>query len=178
MTTHQDQLSIEQIKELIRDVEGFPKPGVVFKDITPILENSSAFKSLMKHFKDSLVDPFDKLLAIESRGFILGAALAQHLDVGLVLVRKAGKLPGETISFEYDLEYGKDTLEIHKDSVRKHEKVVIIDDVLATGGTAHAVEQLCQQLGAQVVGHRFLLELSFLEGRKKLSHSYKSLMTI
>jgi adenine phosphoribosyltransferase len=178
MLTGDKMMSLKQVVDLMRDVPDFPKPGIVFKDITPILESSRAFQSLILHFRESIPFTFDKLLAIESRGFILGAALAQVMDVGLVLVRKAGKLPGETVSFRYDLEYGSDTLEIHKDSVMKGERVLIIDDVLATGGTAHAVERLCESLGAEVMGHRFFLELSFLHGRERLKKEHKSLCVI
>ena len=164
--------SVKEIEGLIRDVADFPKPGVNFKDITPILENHEAFQSLAKHFVESLPAGTTHLVAIESRGFILGAAMAQHTDLGVVLARKPGKLPRKTISHTYDLEYGTDTLHIHADALGNTARVVIIDDVLATGGTAHAVETLVHKTGAEVLGHRFLMELKFLEGGAKLSAPY------
>lgn len=171
-------LSIDEISDLIRSVPDFPKPGVTFKDITPVLEDPKAFQSLAKHFADSIPAGTTKLLAIESRGFILGAAVAQHLDVGVVLVRKPGKLPRQTHRYSYDLEYGSDTLEIHQDAVSKDDKVTIIDDVLATGGTAHATETLCKQTGAEVLCSRFLMEIEVLNGGDKLSMPYHSFIKV
>lgn len=174
-----DQLMpIEEICSLIRDIPDFPKPGIVFKDITPVLERPKAFQSLAQHFAESIEPGATHLLAIESRGFILGAAVAQYLDMGMVLVRKEGKLPGETVSFTYDLEYGSDTLEIHKDAIRPGDKVVIIDDVLATGGTAHAVESMCRKMGVDVLGFRFLLEIESLAGVKKLEAHSQSFLKV
>ncbi|MCB0365638.1 MAG: adenine phosphoribosyltransferase [Bdellovibrionaceae bacterium] len=166
--------SIKEIENLIEDVADFPKPGVLFKDITPILENNQAFVSLARHFAESLPAETTHLVAIESRGFILGAAVAQHRPIGVVLARKPGKLPRKTVSHTYDLEYGTDTLQIHEHALDENSKVIIIDDVLATGGTAHATETLVTKCGAQVLGHRFLMEIKFLEGGKKLSTPYQA----
>src|SRR5690606_14514275 len=131
-----------------------------FKDFTPILEDAAAFKKMLKLFEEQLAKvKFEKIVAIESRGFIIGSALAHNLDKGLVLARKPGKLPRETEKFTYALEYGEDTLEIHKSAIPSGISVVIVDDVLATGGTAHAVESICKNLGAQVMGHYFLMEI-------------------
>jgi adenine phosphoribosyltransferase len=169
-------VTIDQISRLIVDVPDFPKKGVMFKDITPVLENGEAFKNLILHMAESVNPQTTKLVAIESRGFILGAALAQHLTCGLVLVRKPGKLPRATEKESYELEYGTDTLEIHKDALKPGDKVTIIDDVLATGGTASAVEKLCERLGAQVLGSVFLMEISFLKGRTKLKNTVSAML--
>ena len=128
-------MTLDEIRELIADIPDFPKPGILFKDITPILNNADAFKSMAKHFVESLPPETTHLAAIESRGFIIASAMCQHCDLGMNLIRKPGKLPRETYSFTYELEYGNDTLEIHKDSLNSRDKVVVIDDVLATGGT-------------------------------------------
>ncbi|MEZ4872524.1 MAG: adenine phosphoribosyltransferase [Bdellovibrionales bacterium] len=161
--------TIEKINELVLDVPDFPIPGIVFKDITPILENHEAFVSVARQFVRQLPQDISKIVAMESRGFIFGAAVCQHLDVGLVLVRKPGKLPRETKSYTYDLEYGTDTLEIHSDALKPGERVVIMDDVLATGGTAMATQKLVEEMGAQVVGFEFLMEIEALKGRNRLS---------
>lgn len=171
-------MNIDQISRLIKTVPNFPKPGVSFKDITPILENSEAFLSLSKIMAECIFKPTDKLIAIESRGFILGAAVAQHCGCGLVLVRKPGKLPRETVRESYALEYGTDTLEVHKDSLKPGDRVTIVDDVLATGGTAAAVEKLCLQLGAQVLGSVILMEIEALKGRAKLQSPLVSLIKV
>jgi adenine phosphoribosyltransferase len=165
------------LKEHIRDIPDFPKPGVVFKDITPLLANLGAFQLAI----DALVQPFndvDKVFGIEARGFIIGAPVAYALGAGFVPVRKAGKLPHEIEREEYELEYGTDLLEVHRDSVRPGERVVIIDDVLATGGTAAATVRLATRLGAEVVGLGFVVELAFLGGREKLvGQDFVSLIT-
>jgi len=171
-------LSLTEIQRLIIDVPDFPKPGVVFKDITPILENAEAFKSLSLHFAERVSPQANKIVAIESRGFILGAAISQHLNVGLVIARKPGKLPRQTIRETYQLEYGEDSLEIHKDALRPGDKIVIVDDVLATGGTARAAEALCEKSGAVVLGSVFLMELGFLKGRDKLKNQMQSLILV
>ncbi|MEQ1665238.1 MAG: adenine phosphoribosyltransferase [Bdellovibrionales bacterium] len=168
-------MKIDAIQKMIREVPNFPKEGVLFKDITPILEDGKAFQSLAKIMAEHVHPSTNKLVAIESRGFILGAAVAQHLSCGLVLVRKPGKLPRPTIRENYLLEYGSDSLEIHADSLTKDDQITIIDDVLATGGTASAVEKLCHKLGANVLGSLFLLEILALEGRKKLTQPSQSL---
>ncbi|MCC7404849.1 MAG: adenine phosphoribosyltransferase [Bdellovibrionales bacterium] len=168
--------SIEQIASLIQDVPDFPKKGVMFKDITPIMQNNQAFVSLARHLAESLPPATTHLVGIESRGFILAAAVAQHREVGLVLARKPGKLPRATVSHSYALEYGTDTLQIHADALKAESRVVIVDDVLATGGTAHAAETLVRKCGATVLGHRFLMEVSFLAGGTKLSAPYQALI--
>ena len=173
-----DLLSIDEIAELVLDVPDFPKPGIVFKDITPILQNGNAFRSLTHMFANSLPTGATQLAAIESRGFIFASAIAHHMGIGMSLIRKPGKLPRETYSYSYSLEYGEDTLQVHKSSFGSNDKVVIIDDILATGGTASAVEQLCEMTGAEVLGHRFLVEIEFLKGREKLNYPVHSLIQV
>lgn len=159
----------ETLRRLIRDVPDFPKPGIVYKDITPVLEDPAALKEVIDALAASWADKgITRLVGIESRGFIFGAALAYAMDLGLTLVRKPGKLPCETRSVSYELEYGTDTLEMHVDTVGASDRVLIIDDVLATGGTAAAVCELVQSTGATVAGLAFALELGFLSGRDKL----------
>ena len=153
----------------IRDIPDFPKPGVVFKDITPLLGDADAFAAAV----DGLVTPYagdgiEKVLGTEARGFIFAAPVACRLGTGFVPVRKAGKLPWEIEREEYELEYGTDLLEIHRDAVRPGERVLIVDDVLATGGTAAATARLVETLGGVVVGYAFLIELAFLGGRAPL----------
>ena len=157
------------LKEHIRDIPDFPKPGVVFKDITPLLADIAAFRSTI----DSLAAPFasssvDKVLAVEARGFIVGAPVAYRFGAGFVPCRKAGKLPWQVEKEEYVLEYGTDLLEIHKDAVAPGQRVLVVDDVLATGGTASAAATLVERLGGVVVGFAFVIELAFLGGRSKL----------
>ena len=159
----------ELLKSKIRDIPDFPKPGIVFKDLTPVLQDAEAFRvtieGIARHYEGKQID---QVLGIESRGFIFGAALALHLGRGLSIVRKLGKLPWDTIKESYDLEYGSDQLEIHRDGLSKGQRVLIVDDLLATGGTASATVALCKRLEAEVVGVAFVVELGFLEGRKKL----------
>jgi len=159
----------KQVRERIRAVEDFPKPGVVFKDITPLLADGSLFERvtdwMVERFRTE--DP-THVLAVESRGFIFASPVAHRLGAGLVPVRKPGKLPWTTMRVTYDLEYGKDALEIHADALRAGHRVLIIDDLLATGGTAAAACALVEKLGARVVGLCVALELTFLEGRRKL----------
>ncbi|OGS07754.1 MAG: adenine phosphoribosyltransferase [Elusimicrobia bacterium RIFOXYA12_FULL_51_18] len=163
-------LTTEKIKAIIRDVPDFPKKGIIFKDITPLLADNSAFtetvKSMAEIYKGRGIT---KVLGIEARGFILAAPIALELGAGMVPVRKKGKLPYKTVSATYALEYGEDTLQMHEDAVKKGEKVLIVDDVLATGGTAGAVVALVEKLGAKVDGIAVLIELEFLNGRGKLS---------
>lgn len=170
--------SVYQLHEMIRNVPDFPKPGIMFKDITPVLANPEAFNSLAAHLAKLVPAHTTRLASIESRGFILGAAVAMHLNLGLVLIRKPGKLPYSTFSHSYDLEYGKDTLQIHIDALSPKDHVCIIDDVLATGGTANAAEVLCLETGASITGFAFLMELGFLNGRQKLKAGVKSLITL
>jgi len=154
---------------LIRDVPDFPSPGIVFKDVTPLLADATAFASAV----DAIVLAFgrgtvDKVLGIEARGFILAAPVAYHAGAGFVPARKAGKLPAARRSIGYELEYGTETIEVHEDAFRAGERVLIVDDVLATGGTASAAVQLVEGLGARVVGLAFLIELGFLGGAARL----------
>ena len=160
---------IERLRSLVRDVPDFPQKGIVFKDITPLLADEVAFSTAI----DLIVVRFgrgtvDKVVGIEARGFILSSPVAYHFGAGFVPVRKAGKLPWQTESEEYELEYGTETLEIHRDAFGPGDRVLIVDDVLATGGTARATARLVEGLGAKVVGIAFLLELRFLKGREKL----------
>jgi adenine phosphoribosyltransferase len=157
------------VKGLIRDVPDFPNPGVVFKDITPLLGDPDAFGSCI----DALALPFvgtgiDKVLGIEARGFIVAAPVALRLGAGFVPVRKAGKLPWKVEKESYSLEYGSDTLEIHADALSPGERALIVDDVLATGGTASAVIRLVERLGGETAGFACLIELAFLDGRSRL----------
>ncbi len=157
------------LKKYIRDIQDFPKPGLGFKDITPLLINPQARKETLEVLLSSLKDKkIDKVIGVESRGFFFGILLAEALNVGFIPVRKPKKLPYETISATYDLEYGTDTLEIHIDAIQKGDKVLIHDDVLATGGTAKAVCELVERLGGKIVQVNFLMELTFLNGREKL----------
>jgi adenine phosphoribosyltransferase len=161
-------MATEALQRLIRDVPDFPKPGIVFKDITPLLADGAALRLAV----ESLAKPFhgaaDIVLGIESRGFILGACVALELGVGLALVRKPGKLPAATHAIEYALEYGTDSLEIHRDAIGHGARVLLVDDLLATGGTAAAAVQLVRQLGGELVAASFLIELAFLKGRSRL----------
>jgi len=167
------------INRLIRDVPDFPKPGIVFKDITPILSDPGA----MRLVYEALAAPYlnsgvTKVIGIESRGFIFGTPLADRLGVGFVPIRKPGKLPWKCVSESYSLEYGEDTLELHIDSIGPDDKVVIVDDLLATGGTLGAACRLVKGLGATIVGCSVVIELGFLEGRAKLAdHKIHSLVT-
>jgi adenine phosphoribosyltransferase len=161
--------TIDKLKAAIRDVADFPKAGILFKDITPMLQNPELFKASI----DRLAGPFrgkgiTHVASVESRGFIFGAPVAYVLGAGYVPIRKKGKLPGKTISYTYDLEYGTDTLELHADAFDPAARVLIIDDVLATGGTAQACTQLVKKLKAHVAGLSFVIELEFLKGREKL----------
>ncbi len=159
------------IENYIRDIQDFPKPGIIFKDITPLLNNPEATNACLELLISTLKDKkITKVVGVESRGFFFGILLAQKLNVGFVPVRKPKKLPFETISASYELEYGTDTLEMHIDAIQKGDKVLIHDDVLATGGTAKAVCELVEQLGGEIVQMNFLMELAFLNGREKLEN--------
>lgn len=161
---------MEQLRQIIRDVPDFPEKGIVFKDITPLLGNGEAFRLAIHHMAESLEGKdFDLLVGIESRGFIFASALAYQLGKGHVPVRKPGKLPAKTVQVSYDLEYGSDVLEMHADALESGQKVIIIDDVLATGGTARGVADLIEKVGGRVEGFSFFIELDFLNGRSKLS---------
>ena len=160
---------VGRIRSAIRDVPDFPKPGIVFKDITPLLANPELFRDVT----DAMAAPFTAsgvthVVAIESRGFILGAPVAQRLGAAFVPVRKPGKLPHQTASVEYELEYGVDQLHVHRDACDRNARVIIIDDVLATGGTAAATHALLRGLGSEVIGFSFLMTLGFLPGEARL----------
>lgn len=162
---------IDYLKNKIRDIQDFPKEGVIFKDITPILSDPDAMNKALDLFLKQLKDvKIDKVVGMESRGFFFGTLLAQRLNAGFVPVRKPGKLPFTTLAQTYDLEYGQDKLEIHSDSIKKGENVLIHDDVLATGGTAKAAVKLVEALGGNIIQLNFLIELTFLNGIKKLEN--------
>lgn len=161
----------DSLKKYIRDIPDFPKQGILFRDITTLLKNKTAFKRTIDGLARAVKEKkIDYVVAVESRGFIFGAALAYKLGAGFVPVRKKGKLPAETLSITYDLEYGTDTLEIHKDAIRPDSKILVVDDLLATGGTVAAVCQLTQKVKANVAGIIFLIELCSLKGRDKLKN--------
>ncbi|MCK4272473.1 adenine phosphoribosyltransferase [bacterium] len=161
---------MDELKNLIRDIRDFPKKGIVFRDITTLLKDRVAFRKTIDdfyiHFKDQSIDV---VVGIEARGFLLAPVLAYKLGVGVVPVRKPGKLPAETIRMEYDLEYGQNALEIHRDAIVEGQRVLIIDDLLATGGTVSATCKMVDKLGGEIVGVAFLIELDFLRGRDRLA---------
>lgn len=161
---------MKDLKNLIRTIPDFPKRGILFRDITPILQDGNAFKKVITIFKKETPEDIKKVVAIESRGFIFGAALAYLLGVGFVPIRKSGKLPWKKVKMDYDLEYGTDTIEIHEDAIEKSEKVILIDDLLATGGTALASAKLIEKCGGIVKKILFLVELTDLNGREKLKN--------
>ena len=158
-----------QLENYIRDIQGFPKEGILFKDITPLLIDPIARKKCLNILLDSLQgQQIDKVVGAESRGFFFGILLAQELNAGFIPVRKPNKLPFDTISASYDLEYGSTSLEIHTDAIQKGDRILIHDDVLATGGTARAVCDLVEKLGGEIIQCNFLMELTFLHGREKI----------
>jgi adenine phosphoribosyltransferase len=156
------------LKRFIRDVPDFPKPGIMFRDITPLLAHGPVWKQTVNHIADQYRGRVDVVLGIESRGFLLGAAVAYTLECGVAVVRKPGKLPAATFNASYALEYGTDTLEIHQDAFAPGSRVLVIDDLLATGGTAEAAIALTRQLRGEVVAAAFIIELTFLKGRQRL----------
>jgi adenine phosphoribosyltransferase len=160
---------VETIKSLIRDIPDFPKPGILFKDITPLLSDAAAFRNaidlMAEHYRGQKID---QIVCVEARGFLMGAPLAYKLNAGIIPVRKPGKLPAQCIKTTYALEYGTDTLEMHQDALRPGSRVLIADDVLATGGTTAGVVDLVQKLNGQVIGIAVLIELGFLKGRERL----------
>src|ERR1700690_1638096 len=165
----QSRLNCEPLKKLIREVPDFPKKGILFYDITTLLKDNLGFATLIDALAEYyLPQKVDLVLGIEARGFIFGPALAYRLNAGFVPVRKPGKLPAATARAEYELEYGSNALEIHQDAISKGQRVVIVDDLLATGGTAEATAKLATSLGAKIAGLAFVVELDFLKGRKKL----------
>lgn len=162
-------MQIAQLESLIRSIPDFPTPGIMFRDITPLLKDKDGFKAAI----DLLTEPYrnngiDYVVAIEARGYMLGAPLAYQLGAGFIPVRKPGKLPYEKINVDYALEYGTNTLEVHRDAIAQGQRVLVVDDLLATGGTAAATRALLEQLGAHIVGFAFLIELAALKGRDKL----------
>ena len=162
-------MSAEGLRAKIREIPDFPKPGILFYDITTLLKDAAAFKEAV----DLMIEPYrdekiDMVVGMESRGFIFSAPMAYQLGAGLVPVRKLGKLPAETITVEYALEYGSNTLEIHRDSIQSGQRVLIVDDLLATGGTVRGTIELVERLKGEVVGLAFLVELDFLKGRERL----------
>ena len=160
---------MEKLKKIIRDIPDFPKEGIVFKDITTLLQDAESFQRVIDLIAHRYIgEKIDLVLGIEARGFIMGAALAYKLGKGVILVRKPGKLPYKTHSMTYELEYGTDELHIHRDAIKKGQRVLIADDLLATGGTVKAVIDLIEKMGAEIVECSFLAELEFLKGREKL----------
>ena len=159
----------DDLRDFIRNVPDFPKKGIVFRDITTLLKDKSAFQKTIDIMYDQYKTAhIDKVVSVEARGFIFGSVLAYRLGAGFVPVRKPKKLPAKTITEEYQLEYGTDSLEIHIDAIKKGERVLIVDDLLATGGTVQATCKLVEKLGGEIIGTTFLIELSFLHGREKL----------
>ena len=163
-------MSADSLRGKIREVPDFPKPGILFYDITTLLKDADAFAEAIELMNEPFKDEgIDLVVGMESRGFIFSAPMALHLRAGFVPVRKLGKLPAETISVEYELEYGTNTLEVHRDAIRPGQRVLIVDDLLATGGTVLGTIDLVKQLKGEVVGLSFLVELGFLKGRERLS---------
>ncbi len=166
-STFVNKKSIDRLEGAIREVHDFPKPGIVFKDITPLLADGELLRLTTEMFQETLEgSDVDKVIGIDARGFIFGAALADRIGAGFIPIRKKGKLPGETSGVAYSLEYGEAHVEIHKDAVREGERVILVDDLLATGGTAGAAVKLIKDLGGQIVCVSFLIELEFLGGRE------------
>ena len=164
-------MQLAELRAKIREIKDFPTEGVLFKDITTLLKDAAAFKDVIDllagKYQESRIEV---VVGVESRGFIFGGALAHQIKAGFVPVRKLGKLPGKTIEVEYELEYGRDALAVHEDAIRPGQRVLAVDDLLATGGTMAATLRLIEQLGGHVVGIAFLIELAFLGGREKLKH--------
>ena len=166
------------LKNRIRDIPDFPKPGIVFKDITTLLQDFDAFKlSVDMLTKQHQKNKIDKVAGIEARGFIFGAAIAYAMNTGFIVIRKPGKLPYQTIKQTYELEYGSDEIEIHEDAIKSGERILLVDDLLATGGTMAAAAELINKIGGEIVGISFVIELTFLHGREKLKgHNIHSLV--
>jgi len=171
-------MDVAELRAKIRDIKDFPTEGILFKDITTLLKDGPAWASVIDHLAARYhTARVDVVVGVESRGFIFGGALAASLNAGFVPVRKLGKLPGKTIEVEYELEYGRDALAVHEDAIRSGQRVLAVDDLLATGGTMAATLRLIEQLGGRVIGVTFLIELAFLHGRDKLkNHPLHSLI--
>jgi len=169
---------IDLLRALVRDIPDFPKPGILFKDITPLLADPRGFNHCLDLFEDRFQSvPLDAIVGMESRGFIFGAALAARMHVAFVPARKPGKLPAEVERIEYALEYGTDSLEIHKDGLEPGERVLVVDDLIATGGTAKATGDLIERMGAVVAAYAFVIDLAFLDGKAKLApHRVETLL--
>ena len=162
--------ALAQVEGLIRDIPDFPKPGILFKDITPLLGDAEGFRLSIELLADAIKGPGPEyIVGTESRGFIFGAALAFHLGAGFIPVRKPGKLPADVHSCEYQLEYGTDALEVHRDALHRGARTLIVDDLLATGGTARATGDLLRRLGAELLGYSFVIELTFLNARQQMT---------
>lgn len=159
----------DEIKRLIRDIPDFPKAGILFRDITPLLADARGFAAVVDQLAEPYLGKVDIVLGIESRGFIVGAPVAYRLGVGFTIARKPGKLPFRTFDESYQLEYGSASLHIHQDSILKDARVLIVDDLLATGGTAHAAVRLVHKMGGQIAGCAFIIELAALKGREPLA---------
>jgi adenine phosphoribosyltransferase len=165
------RMDVTALRAKIRDIKDFPTEGILFKDITTLLKDGPAFRYVIDHLAGQYrTERVDVVVGIESRGFILGGALAHQLGAGFIPVRKLGKLPGKTIEVEYELEYGRDALAVHEDAIRAGQRVLAVDDLLATGGTMAATLRLVEQLGGVVVGVAFMIELAFLRGRDKVKN--------
>ena len=170
-------MTADELKKLIRDIPDFPQPGILFRDITPLIADARGLAAIVDQIAEPWLGKIDQVLGIESRGFIIGAPVAYRLGVGLTIARKPGKLPYRTVAESYELEYGSDSLEVHKDAIQHAQRVIIVDDLLATGGTANATVQLAKSLGAEIAGLGFVVELDFLNGREKLAgHDVFSLL--
>lgn len=162
-------MTVEELKKLIRDIPDFPKPGILFRDITPLIGDAHGLAAVVDQIAEPWLGKVDQVLGIESRGFIVGAPVAYRLGVGLTIARKPGKLPFRTVDESYELEYGSAALEMHEDSLAGHKRVLVVDDLLATGGTALAAIRLVHKLGGEVVGCAFVIELGSLGGRARLA---------
>ncbi|MGH7840221.1 MAG: adenine phosphoribosyltransferase [Candidatus Binataceae bacterium] len=161
-------MSAEELKQLVRNIPDFPQPGILFRDITPLIGDAEGLAALVDHIAEPWLGKIDRVVGIESRGFIVGAPVAYRLGVGLTIARKPGKLPFDTVSESYDLEYGSAALQMHQDSFANRSRVLIVDDLLATGGTAQAAVRLVRQLGGEIAGCAFVIELKALGGRQRL----------
>ena len=169
MNNNNKENTMEDLKSIIRDIPDFPKKGIIFKDITTLLQDAKSYQRMIDLLSHRYIGQrIDKVVGVEARGFIIGSALAYKLGAGVVMVRKPGKLPSEKFSKTYSLEYGTDTLEIHRDAIKPGERIIIADDLLATGGTMSAVVDMVKELGGELIECCFMSELDFLKGREKL----------